>query len=951
MRKKIIALTFFVIIAMCFHACDFALPEQVEVRVKPELGVQVNGEMSNIILDMIKNATKDNEDINVYQYTDKKIMTFLLQYNIKKDYPLDYFDQFDDILNKFDIELPEDEMNQTIDLAQITEFFDVVDPVPVEIDLTKVLTSAEDSLRFDPTDSENGENENMKIIPIGLGLGEYLSEEDYSFKVSLKKFEDVTFANGLLTVHLELVPKAPSTAFVGVVDFSFDTIYIKYDNTIIPGYLKDNPGSPIQFSAPDYTSDVEFNLMGRTIPKEFKIHIEDFHDGTQIPQAASLIIYESTVEPPPNVNPTPPLIKGVTGYAVEEDDDDFKFEIDKNVIELEYEGNEFVHAQIGKGSIFFDIALPKPGDNPQDPDPTWITLVNDNNNDIIKEIWIHQAAVQDGGHWSGLSRRTTNKTGSDIGGGLDTEPWFYVEPSGGDGNLSGKHINLNEIVILGNEEGENPPDEISMIKIPKGTISLMLSDEVLAKEKKTFEINITPKLNIETLEFAHIKPGDIFKPMTKEIDLKEAAQYIREIHFDKVGIELQFGQVDISGLEIMVSEKNLGINFPSPVFKPIPLREEGDPPTPSVKFINESAGGIILTLNNIDGSPLIETLTLEVEIKGDTNDGIMELKDVDLSKPSLRLEIEDYTVYFKENWTKAILDLESMDVPLKGSFPEEEDDPINLASMLEMLQGFKVKGIESYLYIDAPEKFINLDPDVTLEAKDGNNNEPYDLFFGKEFKLEAHKLPELDKDGDGKFTGEFAKGIKINFQPIMDDLPEDLRITYDFGFENGLIIFPEFLENGADGETANIVNIAIIVVVPMSLENTDAGSKFEIPNMFKDEDAFGRTKEGEDGPYLGYINSLTLKVEFNDEVFKGGTLYMKKEGEEDGKETLRFDLKGKSLSIPIKGDLLKTIRETYPYNIVEMGIRFDKKTTIQIPNNLAIKKIEFDADVTFGFEF
>jgi len=946
MRRKLIALTFFVIIAFCFHACDIAFPKEVVVKVNPELGLPINGELNEMLWEMIQNAIKGIDGADLYQYTGYKIdknevMTFLLQYNILQDEPLEFYDQFEDILDKFDIELDTDEMYQEIPLEQLSKISEAVEPMPIEVDLTDVLESAENSLTFDL--STAGENVHA-IVPVLLGLGDLTSDEKHSFDIKMIKFETVTFVNGIFTIHLELQPESETKPLNGV-DFSIGEVYIEFDDQVI-----EKMGGPVLFTDDIGRNDIEFDVSGKTIPDVFKIYIADIHDssaldyseGYPMPQAANLVIDECKVELPAelqNADPPNPMIKGVTGYVVK--DGDFDFDVEENNINLAFEGDEFVHTQIRSGSIIFNIALP----NDKSGDKTWITLENDFSNDIIKEIYLHQEpSFEDGQYYSGLSAKTVNS-------GDDTDPWPYTEVAGINGNLSGKHINKNEIKVLGIVEGVPVTQDqiISKIKIPEGKISFNLSGEDLLDKK--IDLEIIPDIDITHLDVVHIRPRDIFPPMSKNIPLDEAAQSLREVHFNKLGIELQFGRVDISGLQIMVSEPNLGIN-PNREFKPIPLRKEGQPKTAPVAFFNETSEKI-LVLKDINGE-LIE-LNLEVEIKGDTTGEIMELTDVPvLEDGALVLEIESYEMYFKENWDIAILDLASMEVPMSGSFPKEGEDPMNLASMLDMLEGFTVNGIESYLYIDAPDKFFNLNPDIIMKARDGVDGKEYDLFEG-DIVLKKHPIPNLNKDGDKKFSGALPDGIYVNFQEIMDDLPKDLRITYDIVFEDGIEITPEFMET-VEGETEKL-NVVIVVVVPMNLKAGPDGSIFELPNMFeKNKDAFGRTEQGDDGPYLGYINSLTLNVEFNDTIFKDGTLFMKRglendEKEEDGKELLSFDLKGKSLKIPIKGDKLEAIRNTYPYNIVEMGIRFPPSTELQIPSDLAIRRIEFDADITFGFEF
>jgi len=963
MRRRITAFAFFVIIAMCFHACDFAIPEEVEIRVNPDSSLPLNGKMSDILLSQLQDAVKKVDGVSVYQYSDYKpdgkneIMTFLLKYNILEGWPLDFFDEFQHVLDEFKIDLEDTDFDQKIKLDQLSHITDGIEPMTAKIDLSDILEGAEKSLTFDLEDAENGSDDIQKIIPIPLGIGNLeVLKDKYEFTITMNKFDTVTFANGILTITLELREKKlePPLPELNGVNFSFNETYLEYElageTYKIYGGLQDDPGSVVNFTDGNLLKDIEYKLndpydpKGKTIPKSFKIVIKGITDATASPQNAEMVVYHCEVlQPHPDDNL--PIIKGVEGYRVNPDDEDFTFEIEDDIA-MNYEGDEFVHAQIRKGSLTFKIDLPPRNDNSEN-DETWITLADNNkvSQDLDKDISIHQLIkTEDGEDYWGLSEITTSSTGDE---GEADNPLVYKGAT--DGELSGKHINLSDINIKGT------------IKIPEGYISFMLKEEDLAEQ--TFDLKIEPVIEIEILEKIHIRPGNIFPPMTKNFPLGNAVKYINEIHFDEVGVEFQFKQVDIAGLQIMVTEPNLKINpdktpYPIPEWKPGP----GKNPSTPIRFFNDEEKKI-LKLKDAD-SILVDELNLTVEITGNTTGTIMEITSVngiDISEPEsfLRIEMEKPKLYFKDSWSIAYLGLDTLD-NTSGSFPEEDEDPINLVSMLEMVKDFKINNIKSYLYIDAPQRFIHLEPEITMVAKDGEDGEPYDLFFNEgKTKVEIDKdkiynIPELDKDGSGKYSGKLPDGIEVNFQSIMDDLPEDLRIFYNFGFsEEGIPITREFMENGVPDEK---VDIAIVVVVPMTLIAREDDAKIEIPNMLTGEDIFERKKEGEDGPYLGYINSLTLNVEFNGNIFNGGQLYMKRdlgndEKEADGEELLIFDLTGKSLKIPIKGAMLETIRNTYPYKIAEMGIRVKKAGKgIEMPNNLAITKIEFDADVTFGFK-
>jgi len=944
MRKKLLALTFFVIIAVCFHSCDFKIPEEVEIRVSPEISTSVNGDLSNMLLDMIKDATKDNEDINVYQYTGYKpdgkneVMTFLLQYNVLKGQTLDFFDSFQNVLDDFrNIDLEDiQDMAEPIDLSKLSDFSDG-NEMMMEVNLHDIIAEAEGAL--------SSQIEWDTILPIILGLGVDSYPDFFITKdpIKIKGFDSITFANGIFSIDMEFTPNVtgiPPTYNLDGVDFEIKSIQIKDShNTIIPGTLADLVTKTIRFNDGENGKDgkfeqkVYFNLAGVTLANSFDILINDFEDHSPrgVPKNVNLEIHTGEIETPPG-KPNAPIIRGVTGY----ENDPIEFELEEQEIELAYEGSEFIHAQIETGTMSFKFNMQRT----EKQDATWMNIYDDSSGtavdlDLGQTIYIKQgvsAPDPNGNYWPGLCNYTAKvDVSTGVGSDFIPAPWKY---DGTNGDLVDRHINLEEIMILGSG------GYVSKVVIPEGKMSFMLNDADM--ESKVIQVEIEPDIKIQKLSYVHINPGDIFNFPDIEISIDEAAQYLKEIQFfdengkdNKVGIEIKFGAVDIKGLSIMICEPNLGINYPAKDPQTIKAYE-------SVAFTRNN---FIFPIQEVEpDAENNRNLCFEVKITHSGSGDVMEMTGISLDDGELNFEVEDYQVFFVDSWTEATLDLSTMDVPMSGSFPEEGDDPINLAEMLEILEGFKIDGIKSYLYFDGPDRFFNLDPKITFEAKNGDKNN-YELFEDGDFHLEKHPIPELDK-GDGKFSGELKKGIPIKFDEILDNPPEDLQITYDIDLD-GIKVTPEFL----NGETGETLNVSIIVVLPMSLNAGDDGAKIQIPNMFNDEDAFGRESQGDDGPYLGYINSLTLNVEFNDSIFTGGTLFMKREGEEDGKEKLSFNLKGKTLSIPIKGELLDTIRDTYPYSIVEMGIRFEPKTGIKIPAKLEIKRIEFDADITIGFKF
>ena len=951
MRKRSIALTFFVIIALCFHACDFNFPEEVEIKVKPELSAPVNGDMSNMIFNAINDAAKKNQDINLYQYEGRDVMTFLFQYNILKDRPLDFLDKFHEVLDEFrDIDLDIDKMSQDIELGDLSNFADKIgEPITIEVDLGDVIRSAETAL--------SKQIDWHEVVPIVLGLGVDSGESQYeSVPIKISSFDTITFANGIFSIEMEFTPRKDDpnipTDNLDTVDFEIESIWIKDQRNELQGTLEDLVTTTIRFNdgsinGGKFKHTVYFDLKGVTLDNVFKIYIIDFTDftpslvgGALNPKSVNLEIQSGDIKAPPD-DPDAPIIRGVKGYENKYDKpgqgdplnpkNPLEFELDEQAIELAYDGSEFIHAQVGVGTMNFKFNLPRE----EIPNTTWLNIydgTSGNDLDLEQKIFILQDLSDpdpNGNLWPGLCDYTTKvDVSTGVGAGFTPDPWEF---DGIDGNLINRHINLKEIKLL-NDGGSY----ISKVTIPEGMISFML-DDVDIYEKK-FEIVVEPEIKLKELINVHINPGDVFNFPDIDVPVGEAAKYLSEIRFennepgkDKVGIEIKFGQVDIEGLTIMISEPNLEINTAK---IPQDIVENG-----SVSFTRSD---FIFDIKNMpeDGEGN-KNLKFEVKVTPIGAGEVVEIPKIDLENELLRFRVDDYKVFFVDSWTEAVIDLSDADVPMDGSFPEEGEDPINLAEMLDVLEGFTIDGIKSFLYIDGPNQFFGLKPEpkITFEAKNGEDDEiGYELFDG-DFHLVKHNIPKLDEDGDGKFKGVVPEGIKVKFDQILNDRPTDLQINYNIELD-GTVITPEVLQD--KGET---LNIAIIVVVPMSLKADPVnGAKIEIPGMFKEgEDAFGRKNQDD----IDFINSLTLNVEFNDKIFNGGVLYMKREGEEDGSEDLKFDLAGKALKIPIKGSMLETIRNTYPYSITETGIRFKPNEIIQLPEKLEITKIEFDVDITF----
>jgi len=955
MCKKILAFSCILYIFLCFHACQ--IPEALEIRISPDFTTPVNsGDLNNLIEKNIKEAMAKNgnsNDMSLFRYSgyklpnNKEVQTFIIRYNIMKDRPIDFFDDFDAVMNEFDgMDLDPKDMSTEISLESLTSFTNGIDPIPTDLNLESILEDAEDVI--------NNSIAWHEVVPILLGLNQNLEEEEYILlfeddeNIRIDGLDNITFADNV-TFSIELKVTLNDDYFINSslsdVDFTIREIEIRQkdgESIWSDNHAVFNGANAI---GDEITDMVYFNLSNRTLNSEFVIVLKDIHDATGSPTDVNLEISDGKIYAPTGA----PLIRGIEGFVIEDDpldpDDLTEVYIEADDIDLKFEGSEFIHAEVKEGTISFDITLPQDKSSGE----TWIFLKDFNgyDKDVIKEIYLKQdesEADLDGNIHPGLSERTGNT------GNPNTE-WFIP----GADSLNGKHINNKPIQIL----------DTSKITVPEGKISFMLKDP----SKPIVQVLIMPNIEIESYSFVHINSNDVLNiPELDPIDLRGLTEGLHWLKFEKVGIELEFGRVDLDGYEIMITEPSVGINYKSD--KPPNDRSEYKPmhKNETVSFTENCQAGLIhhdpdnvcsqcyhwdIDKNDRD------YLQFEIDIRkigGGSN--VLEIKDLDATKDAIYFEVTAVNIFFKEYWTYASIDFSSKEEEMSDSFPGEEEDAIDLASYFKILQGFKFNDVDSYLYLEGPDRFFNIEPEITMLVRYGDDPGPVPYLFDDDNghgttkypqkEMKRHILPNLDPNGDGKFSGKFIKGAPVRFDRVLDDMPNNLRIDYFLEFHDELVVTPEQIA----GHTGETLDITLLIIVPLSL-TADDDAKFEIPNMFKDkEDIFDRKKQG-DASLLDNINRLYLNIHFSEDAFNGGELYMKRPDpiEEYGEELLKFPLSSRNLSIPITGKMLNTINLEHPFKIEEIGVRFNKGSLLDIPDNFKILEMDFNADLIYEQDF
>jgi len=918
MLKNIFKMLIITILFGGLMACT--MPSSIEIKMQPDVTLPIgpdNGNLSEVLMGFINKAlenAKKNGDVKTANYKDYKVknkagnlvdvQTLLIQYNIM-NHALDFAEEmkgFDDVMDK--LQHIEIDMSGLDDLSDIGNLDG--DESPVNVDITAMLYNTKSTLE----DSLN--TEVAASVPIPIGLKQNNANANIVFDISLKGFDEISFKTGTLTIELEITPTSGN---LNGTNFSFDRIQIEYGTTTIIG--KSGGSERIEFSGGNWLHDIDFILSGHTLKKDFKIRLIGFNDAKQTVQnTVNLDIHAPDIS-------EDTLVQGVINYEIKEEMD---APIEAYQIELDFGDNDFVHAEVGIGKIEFNIVMP----NEKSTNGTWIELEKDP--EMYMEIL--QAVInEEGTNWPGLSKLDSLIDGS----GDENSPWIFDDTEAKkQNNLKDKNINSSLVDVSDN----------SKVILPVGgKMSFWLNDDDLSDKKVT--AHFTPKIRIENFSLLHIKTGELLNVEIEPISLTDAAKYLIEIDFSKVGLGLDFGQIDIDGFKLSIVEENLDINTgPEPIVEPIVSNTYKE-------FVNTNKKLIVRDANDKENI-LVDELKFKVELTHDSmllyGGKILTFEDVDVTEGKIIFDIK-YKYFFEETWTDALVDFSQMN--------KDETFPVDgLSSINENLEGFKFKDIDSYLYIDGPGFLFDMDPDVDLIVEyEDKSKLPPSLYDGSEFPFERHPIPDL---GD---TGEYAKpkpdgnprplaeGTPINFKEILDDLPEGkIEIRYTVLLDKLQITRDEYKNLTKPGSSE--MKVVAIVIMPMSLVAGEDGAIIKIPNMFEgSEDIFDRSTGGDDFSFLELIKRLTFKIGLNHNALADGVLYMRETNETPGEEVLQFKLSGTAMNIPITGEKLDVINKKNPYKIDDMGIRFGAGRELIIPGNLRMLSIGFDADISYGFDF
>jgi len=312
-------------------------------------------------------------------------------------------------------------------------------------------------------------------------------------------------------------------------------------------------------------------------------------------------------------------------------------------------------------------------------------------------------------------------------------------------------------------------------------------------------------------------------------------------------------------------------------------------------------------------------------------------------------------------------------------FPVTDPDPESVIQMPsldldDILGKFKFDGLEGRLYIYGHPILnvlsIKLDKDSINELTPNTKPTQFD--------------PLLTLDSDGKYPTEYL-GVKPTSGHDMTSLIKDdglENFTINFGIKNDALITREMVETDAD------IKVVLAVWLPLKLTASEAGN-FELFDFGKNEEEVSNYKDdNEDGicdicgeqEYDCTCGSTIVELEIEDVLGRtepGGLMdnslelknltlrvttgkdipFQKSSIKISSGEALSLNyfeeiipLKNRTLSLSFSSEKMNRIMNTYPF-APKIEIVYDNGAVIEIPRELEITKLEFEAGFSMRLEF
>jgi len=307
-------------------------------------------------------------------------------------------------------------------------------------------------------------------------------------------------------------------------------------------------------------------------------------------------------------------------------------------------------------------------------------------------------------------------------------------------------------------------------------------------------------------------------------------------------------------------------------------------------------------------------------------------------------------------WTKAEIKLaaaikaSSETDNLTGKYP---DTAIDLSEMHNYLAGgFTFNDLEVKMCMDGPaaDAINELNANLVLDAQyDTNtknlyndalivNSEPLNLnnYLNDNESYKYQHLPGNTSEYDGIVDRDAIADI-------FNTMPADLFFIYKIELDEDkvLTVYPDMFADDSDNPAEDSkITTTMMIMLPMSLTATgdnDNKSTIFFPDMFGNGDLFGR-EEPEDLFKAADVDYIIMTIDFSGHIFTNGNLFINKDNDlfPHG-----VNLNGSRIVLYLFNEAIEEIRNKLI--IPDIKIKIDKDGTLNVPKNMGIFNIKFEA--------
>lgn len=557
-------------------------------------------------------------------------------------------------------------------------------------------------------------------------------------------------------------------------------------------------------------------------------------------------------------------------------------------------------------------------------------------------------------------------------------------------NISDKKVENNKISLAGKSLNTKPINISGNLQI----------EAVDADIDLTQELKVSTGVKIE--KFASISMEDSIIPQdvlrqTYSYSLASIAEYVNKIKFNEVGLALKLCNGLPFDATMNVTSNFLGLNNKSETFS----RNQTELPTEATKIV----AGTPQNKLEKDVSNTTE-FDLEINMEMPSSNGVITIPNVETGT--------DYKFYGQ---AELIIDWYSVNFILpddysgfKGSFPGEDEEPIDLSSLTNILgEDITLSGIKPYLYISSPlliegGALEGAELQTVLKTsytKDENTIQKY--LVGSETTsevLEVVDYPKLTPDENLLVVGALPTP-SLEIEGLTDALlsgGKDLKIEYDVklsGSTGGVDLSSgieiektsmDDLSQSSEIKIGILIDLPIIFTVKqnekgyasfdiMSLINKseetaeetdspDPNENTENPEEEKESDLFGR-EEGSEieglSTVFDFVDNASIKLKYKNNTGIVLNLVMEDTNNENQKFSRIVNLdKGESeIELNFTKEDAEYIQKTVPFypDILEIQIPGDKTKDVdyEINRNAALNvvlqgSIKTNIDYSIDFE-